>query len=60
MNTYLKMQLNTMISYLDSFEKACQLSAMKDDGTIDRQEQKQLTKIRKACENFRKDLAKIQ
>ena len=59
MNTYIKMQLNTMIQYLDSFESACQLAAMKDDGLIDKKEQKQLRKIRKSVARFKRDLEKI-
>lgn len=60
MNSYIKMQLNTMIQYLDSFEQACELAASKDDGEIDRNEQKQLRKIRKSVECFRRDLEKIR
>lgn len=60
MNSYIKMQLNTMIQYLDSFEQACQIAAVKDDGTIDKAEKKQLDKIRAAAERFRKDLSKIK
>ena len=50
MNTYIKMQLNTLLRYLDSFEDACQLAATKDDGLIDRKEKKQLDRIKKATE----------
>ena len=46
MNTYIKMQLNTMIQYLDSFEQACEIAASKDDGMIDRREEKQLKRIK--------------
>lgn len=59
MNTYIKMQLNTMIQYVDSFQQACELAVMKDDGIIDRKEEKQLKKIRKAVARFRKELEKI-
>ncbi|MBR0474583.1 MAG: hypothetical protein IJJ19_06235 [Erysipelotrichaceae bacterium] len=60
MNSYIKMQLNTMLQYLDSFEQACQMAAMEDDGTIDKAERKQIEKIQKACEQFRKDLSGIR
>ena len=59
MNTYIKMQLQTMIQYVDSFQQACEIAAMKDDGVIDKKEQKQLKKIRKAVSRFKKDLEKI-
>ena len=60
MNSYIKMQLNTMLQYLDSFEQACEMAAMRDDGTVDKTERKQIEKIRSACEHFRKDLSKIK
>ena len=60
MNTYIKMQLNTMIQYLDSFEQACQIAAVKDDGEIDPKEQKQLKKIKKAVARFKSELQDIR
>ncbi|MBQ9037565.1 MAG: hypothetical protein IJ115_08945 [Erysipelotrichaceae bacterium] len=60
MNSYIKMQLNTMLQYLDSFEQACEMAAMRDDGTVDKAERKQIEKIRSACEHFRNDLSKIK
>ena len=60
MNTYIKMQLNTMIQYLDSFEQACQIAATKDDGEIDPKEQKQLKKIKKAVACFKSELQDIR
>ena len=60
MNTYIKMQLNTMIQYLDSFEQACQIAAAKDDGEIDPKEQKQLKKIKKAVARFKNELQDIR
>ena len=59
MNSYIKMQLNTMIQYLDGFEQACQIAAMKDDGQIDRKEQKRLKKIKKSVARFKRDLEKL-
>ena len=59
MNTYIKMQLNNMISYLNGFEQACEMAAMKDDGVIDRKEEKQLDRIRKASADFRRELERI-
>ena len=60
MNTYIKMQLNTMIQYLNSFEQACQIAAAKDDGEIDPKEQKQLKKIKKAVAHFKSELQDIR
>ena len=59
MNTYIKMQLNTMIQYLDSFEQACEIAASKDDGMIDRREEKQLKRIKKAVARFKRELQNI-
>ena len=59
MNSYIKMQLNTMIQYLDSFEQACQIAATRDDGQIDRKEEKQLRRIRKSVVRFKRDLERI-
>ncbi|MBQ4252814.1 MAG: hypothetical protein IJS38_03010 [Erysipelotrichaceae bacterium] len=59
MNTYLKMQINTMIQYVNAFEKSCELAAAQDDGQIDKVEQRQLDKIRAASKYFRKELEKV-
>ena len=60
MNTYIKMQLNTMIRYIESFEQACVVAATQDDGVIDSHERRQLAKIKRAADRFRKDLEKIR
>lgn len=54
MNTYMAMQINTMLAYLSSFESAMVMAAKKDDGKMDRREQKQIEEIRRASEQFRK------
>ena len=59
MNAYMKMQIRTMIQYVTSFEKSCELAAQQDDGQIDRREEKQLAKIRAASRYFIKELEKI-
>ncbi len=59
MNTYIRMQLNNMMSYLNGFEQACQMAACEDDGRIDKQERKQLDQIKKACRQFRAELERI-
>ncbi len=59
MNTYIRMQLNNMMSYLNGFEQACEMTAMRDDGVIDKQEKKQVEQIKKACRQFRNELEKI-
>ena len=59
MNTYIKMQLNNMMSYLSGFEQACEMATMQDDGVIDNRERKQIDKIKKASSDFRRELEKI-
>ena len=59
MNTFMEMQLKNMLMYLNTFETSCKLAAAKDDGKIDRQETKQLEKIKAATDRFRRDLEKL-
>ena len=60
MNTYLEMQIKNMLIFIDGFEKACQLAVLKDDGKIDRTEERQLRKIRAAAARFKKELDRLQ
>lgn len=60
MNTYIKMQLNTMIQYIDSFQQACEVAATQDDGVIDRREKRQLDRIKRAAGRFKRDLERIR
>jgi len=60
MNTFMSMQINNMLMYLSSFEDAMIMAAKKDDGKIDRREQKQIDEIRRASERFRKTLMKVK
>ena len=59
MNTFMEMQLKNMLMYLNTFETSCKLAPAKDDGKIDRQEAKQLEKIKAATDRFRRDLEKL-
>lgn len=56
MNTYIKAQILNMTTMVKTFQQACKLAALKDDGTIDRIEEKQLKKINAAAEKFIKEL----
>lgn len=59
MNTYLEAQINQMRIYIDTFVKGCELAAIKDDGKIGKEEEKQLKKIQKASEEYKRELSKI-
>ncbi|MBQ8129235.1 MAG: hypothetical protein IJ175_03180 [Clostridia bacterium] len=59
MNTYIKAQISNIITMCNVFKKSCELAAKKDDGIVNREEQKQLKEINKAVEEFIKKLEKI-
>lgn len=60
MNTFIQNQINNMLLSLRNFEVGCELAAAKDDGTISREEEKQLKKIKKATDKYRKELESIR
>ena len=60
MNDYMHMQIQNMLAMTRTFEQACQLAAMKNDGKIDEHEAKNLKKISAACAKFRKELDGIK
>lgn len=60
MNVYIEEQIFNMIQMSKTFEYACELAALQDDGIIDKVEQRQLKKIRSAAQKFRKELESIK
>jgi hypothetical protein len=60
MNPYIETQVTNMVMTVQAFSKTCQVAAMKDDGKIDKQEEKQLAKIDKAAKAFIKSLQEIK
>lgn len=60
MNPYIKMQIQNIISMVETFEKSCVMAATQDDGTIDHDEAKAIKQINKASEHFLKELGKIK
>ena len=60
MNSYIKAQILNITTMTKTFEQACELAAMKDDGKISREEEKQLKKIKAASQKFRKELESIK
>lgn len=59
MNYYIDAQCKNMIAMVNTFEQACTLAAREDDGTISKDEEKQLKKIRAAAKKFKDELSKI-
>lgn len=60
MNSYIDAQILNMINMVKTFEQSCKMAAMKNDGQIDKAEEKQLKKINAATQRFIKDLEKLK
>ncbi len=60
MNSYIRAQILNITTMTKTFEQACELAAMKDDGRLSREEGKQLKKIKAASQRFRKELEAIK
>ena len=60
MNAYIHAQILNMQAMVSTFERACEMAAMKDDGKISRGEEKQLKKIKAAAQTFQKELDKVK
>ena len=54
------MQIANAISFADSFIDSCELAAIKDDGTVSKQEAKNLKKIKSGAEKFKKELERLK
>lgn len=52
MNTYIHAQILNMQAMVQTFERSCEMAAMKDDGKISRDEEKQIKKIKAAAQAF--------
>lgn len=60
MNNYIDMQIRNMDMILNTFVQSCEMAARKDDGKIDKAEQKQIDKIKAAANKFKKELSGIK
>lgn len=60
MNDYIKAQIVNMITIVRTFETSCKMAALKNDGKIDKIEEKQLKKINTASEKFIQELERIE
>ena len=60
MNFYIDAQITNMIAMTKTFEQACELAAVKNDGIISRDEEKQIKKIKAASQKFRKELEALK
>ena len=60
MNSYIEAQIRNMITVANTFEQSCRMAATKNDGVIDKAEEKTLKKISAATQHFIKELEKIK
>lgn len=60
MNTYIHAQILNMQAIVQTFERSCEMAAIKDDGKVSRDEEKQLKKIKAAAQTFYKELDKAK
>ena len=60
MNQFIKSQIINITTMAGAFKEACKLAAIKDDGKISPEEQKQLKRIEKATDKFIKELSAIK
>lgn len=60
MNSYIKAQMNNMITMAKTFEQSCKMAATQNDGVIDKTEEKTLKKIGAATQHFIKELERIK
>lgn len=60
MNTYIDAQILNMTTMVKTFEASCKMAAMKNDGRIDRDEERILKKISAASQKFIKELENIK
>lgn len=60
MNYYIETQISNMVTMVQTFQQSCRMAALKNDGKIDKTEEKQLKKIDAAAHKFIEDLQKIK
>ena len=59
-NKVMETQINTQILSVATFRQSLEIYAAKDDGVIDREEEKIIRKVTKACMKFEKTLEKAR
>lgn len=58
-NNYLKIQIQNQLLSVDNFMSICKLSALQDDGVVDKEEEKLLKRIEKATSDYKKALNRL-
>lgn len=52
MNQHMNLTVKAAIVYLKAFEQSMRVSAMKDDGAVDKQEEKDLKRLKKLTDKY--------
>ena len=60
MNFYIDAQITNMIAMKKTFEQSCELAAVKNDGIISRDEEKQIKKLKAVTQKYRKELESLK
>lgn len=58
MNTYMESYITGTVTYLKTFEQSLRMAALKNDGRIDKQEQKIIDKVNKITDKYIRELEK--
>ncbi len=59
MNTFMNTNIKATCGYLKAFEQSLKMSAMRDDGQLDRQEEKLLKKVNSLTEKYIRSLENL-
>lgn len=59
MNQFLRIQIENIINTLNTFLMSCKIATQRDDGKIDKKEEKTLKKIREATETYIEELKSL-
>ena len=60
MNRFMQSQVNNALLALETLDKSIEMSALKDDGVVSKEEKRQIKQIRKAIEKFKHSMDKIK
>ena len=60
MNSFMQSQVNNTLLALETLDKSIEMSALKDDGVVSKEEKRQIKQVRKAIERFKRSINKIK
>ena len=59
MNQFIAGQCRNMLNTVNLFKQSCEMAAKRDDGKISKDEEKTLSRIKKATDSFTKEIERI-